>query len=392
MIRAGRESGPLRRAVHYAAAPVPGGLLAHVRMLATRTGGRGYGSEVWIRPSGALDPFARELAASGVPVRRLTVEGKGDLTGLLRLSRDLRALRPEIFHVHLASPVESLPVLLGAGTGGARIVTTEHAPTHHPVERRWSRAAKRRALRRIARVIALTVSDAVYLRDRFRVEEARIRVIPNGVDPDPDLPPRSEARRRLGIAEGVPVLGYVGEIVEKKGLPELVEAVRLLAVRRGPRADRDDLAVPVAVLAGEGPFRADLERIVAHHSLAGRVLLPGPLRPPDALYAACDIFVFPSRGEAMPLALLEAMAAGLPVVATAVGGIPEAVRPGREGWVTPVRDPRALCEAIGRLIGDPSARERMGRSARQRVREAYSVDRMVDATCALYDEVLLESA
>jgi glycosyltransferase involved in cell wall biosynthesis len=360
-------------------------------MLATRTAGRGYRSEVWIRPSGALDPFASEIAASGIPVRRLTVEGKGDLTGLLRLSRSLGALRPEILHVHLASPVESLPVLLAAGKGGARIVTTEHAPTHHPAQRPWSRAAKRRASRRIARVIVLTNSDAAYLRDEFHVQEAKIRVIANGVDPDPDLPPRSEARRRLGIAEGAPVLGYVGEIVEKKGLPELVEAVRLIVGRGGPSADPDDRAMPVTVLAGEGPFRADLERLVAHHGLGRRVLLPGPLHPPDALYAACDIFVLPSRGEAMPLALLEAMAAGLPVVATEVGGIPEVVRSGQEGWVTPVRDPRALSEAIGRLIGDPSSRERMGRSARQRVREAYSVDRMVEATCALYDEVVLES-
>jgi len=377
-----------RRVVHYAAAAVAGGLLEHVRILASRSPQHGYLAEAWIRPIPDLDLVASEIARAGAAVRRLTVRGKGDLPGLLAFARALRSARPDILHVHLASPVESLPVILAASILGPRIVLTEHAPTYHPLERRWSRALKRRAVGRVDRVIVLAETDVEYLVETFGLPRAKIRHLPNGVDLDMPLPPRDEARRRLGIPAGPIVLGYVGEIAEKKGLADLADAMAVLAAREGSPAGDVAAPVPIALLAGEGAFAPALRERSARRGLGAAFRLLGALRPPLDLLAACDIFVFPSHGEAAPLAVLEAMAAGLPVVATGVGGIPGLIRDGVEGSIVRPRDPVGLASAIRSLAGDASARERMGAAARRRVQESFGAGRMAEAVCALYDEVL----
>jgi glycosyltransferase involved in cell wall biosynthesis len=366
----------VRRVVHYAAAAIHGGLLRHVALLAPLTAAHGWQSEVFIRPEPALDAIASELHDAGVLVRRLTVTGRGDLRGLLALRRALREIAPSILHVHLASPVESLPVIVATPRlSTARIVTTEHAPTHHPSEWPWSRAVKRIAQRHVARVIALSDADARYLRESFGVPGPKIRRLASGVPLPPSPPSRREARGRLGLREGDLVLGYAGEIAEKKGVGDLLGAMAAIE------------GAPIALLAGEGPLTAALREEAARAGLGDRFRLLGSLRPPDDLYAACDLFVLPSHGEAMPLALLEAMAAGRPVVATAVGGIPEAIQEGVEGLLVAPRDRGALASAIARLLGDAPARERMGRAARARVERSFGVERMAAAVCALYDEV-----
>lgn len=371
----------MRRVVlHHAAAPVPGGLLGHLALLAPRTAAHGWLSEVVMRPDPALDETASEIQRTGLTVRRLVVKGKGDLPGLIAFRRAIREADPAILHVHLASPVESLPVLLAAPRlSKAAIVVTEHAPSHHPAERPWSRAAKRLAGRSVARVVALSAEDADYLEREFGVPAAKIRRLWNGVEIPAAVPSREEARRRFGLPPDAAVLGYVGEIAEKKGLSDLVAAMRALAGN------------PIALLAGDGPFAGPLGDEAGRAGLGDRFRLLGPLRPPHDIYAACDVFVLPSHGEAMPLALLEAMAAGRPVVAARVGGIPEALRDGVEGLLVPPRDPEALRASISRLLGDAALRERMGSAARSRVEDSFGVDRMVAATCALYDEVIAEA-
>jgi glycosyltransferase involved in cell wall biosynthesis len=370
----------LRKVLHYAAAPVEGGLMGHLTLLSTRTSRHGYLSEVWIQPSTALDGAAAAMAAGGAAVRRLTVRGKSDLPGLLAFSRALLASDPDILHVHLASPVESLPVLfLARHLSRARTVTTEHAPAHHPAERPWSRRAKAAACRGLARVIALTDSDADYLTSQLGVARGKIRCVPNGVAVEEGLPAREEARRRLEIPPGAAVIAYVGEIVEKKGVFDLLAAMRGLDPAGG-----DSLAV----LAGEGPGSLELAARAESEGLAGRFKLIGSLRPPRDLYAACDIFVLPSHGEASPLALLEAMAAGRPVVATQVGGIPDAVRDGVEGRLVPPGEPASLAAALADLLGDRARRETMGAAARARILAAFDVEVMVKRICALYDEIL----
>jgi len=371
----------VRRVLHFTAARTAGGLIGHLRLLAPLTAERGWESTVMIPEAPALDAAAGAMARDGLALHRGSVAGKGDLRGLLAFRRTLRDLSPDLLHVHLASPFESLPVILGTPRArGPRIVTTEHAPSHHPLEHPWSRAAKRLAGRRVNRVIALSARDADLLVRSFGLPVGRIRAIPNGVAIPPSRD-RVEARRRLGIPENRPVLAYAGEIVETKGLGDLIDALAILA--RGSAA----VPAPLAVLAGEGPFASEIPRRAGAAGIGDLLRLAGRLDPPTDLLAACDLFVLPSHAEAMPLALLEAMAAGRPVIASRVGGIPDVVREGIEGLLVPARDPAALAVAIGRLLSDAALRERMGEAARARVEASFSARAMADATCALYDEV-----
>ena len=368
----------MRRILHYTAAAVPGGLLlGHLMPLALGTANKHYASEVWLRPDAALDDDAATLERGGVTIQRLTIEGKTDLGGMLAFSRAYRRARPDILHIHLASPVESLPVILiAARLSSAPILTTEHLPTYHPAERAWSRSLK--AAVPVGRIITVSPADAEYLVTHFGLPREKMRYVPNGVAIKKDIPSRTEARERLRLPASAIVAAYVGEITERKGLVELVEAWSAVDAKA------------IILLAGAGPLAEELANRARAAGLTERFRLLGSLRPPDLLYAACDLFVLPSHHEAMPLALLEAMAALRPVVATHVGGIPEVVREGVEGYLVAPRDPKALAAALGRMIGDEKARERMGSAARRRVEESFSVEKMIAGTCAVYDELLAE--
>jgi glycosyltransferase involved in cell wall biosynthesis len=160
----------------------------------------------------------------------------------------------------------------------------------------------------------------------------------------------------------------------QKGLLHLVEAAR---------------AVPAAVflIAGEGPERTDLEAAARRSAVEDRVRLLGPRDDVPALLAACDVFVLPSLFEGAPLAILEAMAAGRPVVASRIGGVDELLLDGVTGLLVPPADPAALAGAILRLIATPALRVRLADAGRERAR-AFDAPAMARAVMALYDEVV----
>jgi glycosyltransferase involved in cell wall biosynthesis len=143
-------------------------------------------------------------------------------------------------------------------------------------------------------------------------------------------------------------------------------------------------------IAGSGPERYALEREVQSHCLGNRVRFLGWEADLMRLMAGWDIYVQPSVGEPFGITALEAMAAGLPVVATRAGGLPELVEDGRTGWLVPPRDPGALADRLGALLLNPEQRRRMGAAGRERARQNFSVDRMVESISNIYDEVLAE--
>jgi rhamnosyl/mannosyltransferase len=196
--------------------------------------------------------------------------------------------------------------------------------------------------------------------------------------PRPDLAPRAaELRRTLGT----PLVLFIGQLRYYKGVQFLLEAMR--------RTD-GHLAV-----IGDGPERARLEEVGRSKDLAGRVHLLGRLSDEDviAAYHACDVFVLPSvyRSEAWGFVILEAMAAGKPVITTELGtGTSILNRQGETGLVVPPADPEALARAIDALLGDPAAREAMGRKGYERVSRNFTHARTVARTLAVYREVLGE--
>jgi glycosyltransferase involved in cell wall biosynthesis len=207
----------------------------------------------------------------------------------------------------------------------------------------------------------LTRPEVIYTSEADRVRDARPRsvVIPLGIDLDRfDVPRRPHEGR---------IVGNVARLVEQKDQRVLIEAMRSIPDTR-------------LVIVGDGPLRAELER--AADGLP--VELTGARDDVPELLAGFDVFAFPSRFEGLCLAVIEAQAAGVPVVATPVGGIVETVVDGETGLLVPVGDPHALAVAVRRLLEDHELAARLAAEARHRARATFSVERMVAATRALY--------
>ena len=365
------------RVMHYAAADVMGGLLRHVRLTTLGLIERGHEIGVVLSPAPVIDELAAELAAAGASVTRMTVKGKTDLTGMRRLQDLVERAGPDLFHIHLASPIESIPALVAARLGGARgIVTTEHAPCWFPLEKPYSRAAKRAATRMIDAVIAVCRADAAFLSDTFGVPPDLITVIPNGVPAFPSLPTRAEARRSLGVPDDVePLVGYVGALETKKGVTDLMAGAAM--------AELPGLAL---ALVGDGTLARQLRVDAGTQSFA--VFLPGYLTDVASFLPAFDLFVFPSHGESMPLAVIEAMHAGLPILATRVGGIPEIIDDGVTGLLVEPMRPDLIAVALRALAADPDRARALGDAARRSAAERFTTEVMVQRVEQLYRTIV----
>ena len=206
-------------------------------------------------------------------------------------------------------------------------------------------------------------------------------VVPNGIE-EAEADPRRRARlrRALGLLDGDAFLLFLGRLHPEKGPDLLLEALDRL---RRVRPDGWRVA-----LVGDGPLRADLARQVAERRLGDRVLLPGARRHVAPWLDAADLLVLPSREEGMPVAALEAMMRGRPVVGTSVGGTPEVVENDRTGLLVPPADVAALAQALDALIADAGRRISLGTAAASEARRRFTLERMADATLAEYRRLL----
>jgi len=211
-----------------------------------------------------------------------------------------------------------------------------------------------------------------------RIDPGDIVVVPNGIagfEPGDG----SRVRAELGIAAEAPVIASVGHLRSEKAFEVLVEAVAI---------SREDNPRLVALVAGEGPRLAALQELVARLGVEGAVRFLGARDDIPDLLAAADVAVCCSDFEGGPLSVMEYMEAGLPVVATRVGGLPELLDDGESGLLVPPRDPGALSAAIARLLDEPGLRAEMGAEARRQRRERWGLDTWVARIEALYDELV----
>lgn len=293
----------------------------------------------------------------------------------------MRQHRPHIVHTRNWSTVEA--IVAARLTGVPVVIHSEHG---HNADTTLDMPLRRRIMRRCL----YAMSDAVFtvsqeLRD-FHARAAwvaaeRIRVIYNGVDldrfaPRPEL--QQAARARHGLPAGAFIVGYIGRIELGKDIPTLFDAAKEL-LRRGRNLH--------VVTVGEGfLLKKFLEEIPQTRELRGRVTFTGATDDVPQLLNAMDAFVLPSLGEGLSNTLLEAMASGLPVVVTRVGGNPEVVEDGRSGLLFMPRDAAALAEHLDCLIKDGELRARLGRTARERVVKQFSLKTMMESYRNLYLE------
>ena len=231
--------------------------------------------------------------------------------------------------------------------------------------------------------LSIAVSQGVrdYLVRQGGLNPAKVRVVANGVDIAAIDAARSGplVRRELGLPEGLPVIGLVGRLDHwGKGHKELFTAMAQLKERH-----------PVhALIVGGGRRIDEVKALAASLGLAGQVHFLGPRRDVPDLLNAMDIFVLPSYSEGVSLALLEAMAAGLPVIVSRVGGLPEVVTDGENGLLIPPRDAESLAGALERLLADPDFAKKLGQNARKHVREHYSLERLGREINEIYEELV----
>lgn len=332
---------------------------------------------------GVLDNSGRGdrtiLAATAEHVRAGVVvpcAGQLDWHTLRFLRQHVRAQRISILHSH---KYKTTFYALGAKSAGdARVIATYH----NWLTDTWPLkvyAALDKGLARFCDA-AVGVSRPVTETLKHRLPAEKVLHIGNGVDPEKFKPvvPRAEAKRRLGLPEG-PLLGFIGRLTEAKGLTYLLQALQDLPA---------ELRTAQLAIVGDGEYRPALLTEIRDRALADRVHLLGTRRDTPLIYSALDVFVLPSRVEAFPMVVLEAMACGAPVVATTAGDVAHIIVHDACGLTVAPGDAGALAVAITRILADPALAQRFADTGRARVKEKFSSEAMARAYLALYERVL----
>lgn len=366
--------------VHVTAPATFGGLESVVAALAD--GQQAQGDRVTVvavlEPGGdpADHPFVRQLTAREVPVRVFQVPARGYLRERRLLAKLLGEVDPDVVHTH-----GFRPDVVDAGVArrlGLPVVTTVHGFSRSTGwKMRLYETLQMRSFRRFDAVVPVSRPLAREL-EAEGVDPQRIHLHPNAWRPDEEPLGAEEARRALGLEPDGFHLGWVGRLSREKGPDVFLEALA-----RIPGLSW------TASFVGEGALRESLEARVAELGLGDRVRMHGPVAGAARHLTAFDVVVLSSRTEGTPIVLLEAMAAARPVVATAVGGVPDlaedAVR------LVPPEDPGALAEEVRLLHGDAEARRALGAAARRRLEAWADLGRWVDGYRDIYADARHES-
>jgi glycosyltransferase involved in cell wall biosynthesis len=364
------DAPPLRIAHVDAERGFSGGEV-QVLLLIDGLAARGHDNLVLCPPNSRLaaEVGRRRIAVCGVPMR-----GDGDAFAVTRLARRLRTARPDVVHLHTGR---------AAWLGGlaARMAAVPAIVTRRmdrPIRAGWRTQLIYQRLSRRAAAISPAVVERLAAGG---VPRARIALVPSAVDPARVRAHRAreEMRAAEGVSAGDAVLLTLSALVRRKALDVLLDALSALA-GHGLR--------PRLWLAGDGPERTALVAQTERLGLGAQVRFLGERYDVGDLLAACDIAVLPSRREGLGVAALEAMAAARPVVASAVGGLADAVIDDRTGLLVPPDDAGALSTALARLLRDDALRARLGAAGPARVAEGFLPEQMVDAYERLYREVL----
>jgi glycosyltransferase involved in cell wall biosynthesis len=369
------------RVAFFAPVLTTGGTQRHLQQVVRHLDRSRFEAEVYtLLPGGDVEA---ELRDAGTRVTSLDVGGRlptpRTASAIVRAARAIRAGGVRVVHGY-----QWRPALVGAIVGRlARVPLVLASKRSLTGDSRRARMAWRAIARRADTIIV----NAEALREEAEAHRttARWAIIPSGVDAERFVggPSAADAKARLGLDPRRPVVGSVGRLEIRKGHGDFLAAAHAML----PRANG---LRPQVLLVGDGPLRAALARRADELGIAGSVRFTGALTDVRDALAAMDVFVLPSRAEGMSNALLEAMAAARPVIATAVGGNREVVD-ASSGVLVPAGDVDALAGAMLALLADAGRARRLGEAARRRVTEGFSARAMVRRLEALYDERLAEA-
>jgi glycosyltransferase involved in cell wall biosynthesis len=292
-------------------------------------------------------------------------EGSRDRAALWEHIRAIRAFAPDVVHANQAWPwacgYGELAALLARGT---RVLAVDHLPVAVPVPRRRL-IARRLLARRLHAHVSVGERAARLIEEIVGLRAGSVAAVANGV------PPAPEPAAAVAVAGDGVVFGSLGRLTDQKGYDMLVRAL-------------PGLARATLLLVGDGPERGSLERLAAELGVGERVQITGWTADARARLPALDVFVLPSRWEGMPLSILEAMHAGLPVLAADVGSVADAVRDGETGYLVARDDQVALEQRLANLLEDGELRRRMGEAALQLARSRFDAAGMARRYQDLY--------
>jgi glycosyltransferase involved in cell wall biosynthesis len=349
-----------------------GGAERHVVGLGSALVRREYDVTLACAAGGALRAAAEAAGITVCVVGRHPVKRRFDIGYALGLVGILRHTAVDVVHAHLYASATAA----AAAVAGTRIplLVTEHSQADW--RSRWARWCSRRAYARAGRVIAVSHAIARRLREEDKVGPEKIVVLPNALIPPYEAGLQWHDEPVLGMG---PRIGVVARLQPEKGVACFLDAAAVV-LRQAPTAR--------FLIVGDGPERAALQDRAARLGLDAATAFLGFRLDAPSLIGTLDVLAIPSFSEGTPLVALEAMAAGVPVVASAVGGIPDQVRHGQEGFLVPAGDPDALAAAILRLVANSGLRRRFSAAGRERVRSLYSLAAMTAATEAVYRGVM----
>jgi glycosyltransferase involved in cell wall biosynthesis len=382
-----------------ASTQVPSGRRLKVVQLTDRVGTHGGAERLTMQVAERLDParfesivcatrFSQEererptvedsvhrLEEHGVRFVGLDRRVRADLLAWRPLYSLLRRERVDVVHAHKFG-ANVWGVVMGRLARVPVVITHEHGWTFEgePLKRFLDRELIARGSNVF---IAVSREDQRRMVEIERIKPDDTIFLPNGIPPLPP-PAGNDVRAELGIPEGTPVAGTLGFLRFPKAMDNLVRAAASLK-REIPEAR--------VLIAGEGPDRPDLEALIDELDLHDTVTLLGLRRDVPDFLAALDVAVCPSDSEGSPLSVMEYMDAGLPVVSTRVGGVPDLIDEGVNGLMVPRRDPDALGSALARVLRDPEAGRRMGSSGRERRKREFDLDVMVRNLEGLYERL-----
>ncbi len=363
-----------------------GGAEIYLSQLVEGLRGVGFEPHVFCSDRRVMDPYVEDLEERGIRVTRFLPTKEYNPVGLFVGWKHLRGY--ELVHFNKTDPRTILPAVAAARPAGARVVvTTEHlarsVESHFPFGSRIITALVRLTNRLVDRTIAVSELSRQMHIDNYGVPPDRIVAIRNGVDVSRfggefDT---TRVREELGIPEGAPVATLVGRLQERKGHTHALKAAP---------AVRD--AVPDARLlfVGKGELESELRAEAEALDVSDFVVFAGFRRDIPDLLASSDLLILPSDNECLPLTILEAMATGLPVVATDVGGVSEEVEDGVTGYLIPPHDTDALAEAMIRVLRSPDRGAKMGEAGRRKVESEFSIEACIGSVVRLYEQLYRE--
>ena len=372
-----------------------GGPALHVAYLTAGLAERGYettlvaGTLARGEESMAGVSEARGVRIETLPALHREIGPLRDAQAILRLARLIRDERPTILHTHTAKAgaVGRIAALLAGTARPPIIVHTFHGHVLRGYFNPLTTLAFRTLERWLARITTVLVAVSPEVRDdlvKLRVAPAsKFRIVRLGIELDErtggNEDARAETRRQLGVPPDAFIVGWVGRMTAVKRTDDVIRALRGL-VDRGVDA--------YLCLVGDGPDRDHLERYAHELGVVKRCLFMGYQQDVAQFYGAIDALLLPSVNEGTPVSVIESLAAQRPAVATRVGGTPDVIRDGIDGFLVEVGDADALSERLAELAADPERRAQMGADGRERVLERYAVERLVDDIDRLYRSLL----